>query len=79
MVKWNGGFDAQVHQILWSQLDLDRKETFTRMIGIWVNCVVMPRERDLPKRQTQAITIVDMMSGKKLATIGVFRGFRIIG
>ena len=74
--QWNA---VLIDPMLWAAGDVEEKEILTRTAAVWVNCIVLPRERDLPKANHFAVDVYDAMSGRKLASIGIFRGFRIEG
>ena len=72
------------HPGLWRALDAEGKETYTRVAAVWVNCIQLPKVKDdkgkpFDKMDSFRITVYDMQSGKKLASIGIFRGFRVEG
>jgi len=69
---------VQVHPLLWTVADLDQKRILTHHLGVWLNCIHNP-SRGLDELDSYSVVVVDMQSGRRLASIGIFRGFRIEG
>lgn len=69
---------VQVAPLLWTIADLDQKRILTHHLGVWLNCIHYP-SRGEDELDSYSVTVVDMRSGRRLASIGVFRGFRIHG
>ena len=77
--------EIYVHPNIWNLATAEQKENLTYNLSAWHNCVVRPTWKDSDGESLgkgdyfHSVTLYDMLSGRKLATIGVFRGFRILG
>ena len=70
--------EVYVHPTIWNTMDVEQKRLWTQVLSVWSNCVLRA-EKNLGKNDwIHGVTMIDMMSGAKLATIGAFRGFRIL-
>ncbi|MCY3809108.1 MAG: hypothetical protein OXG58_06765 [Gemmatimonadetes bacterium] len=71
--------EVYVHPELWAAIDAEQKQNLTHNLSGWHNCVERPKMgAKLGKADYyHGVTLIDMMSGKKLATIGAFRGYRV--
>lgn len=83
-VKEKGALEVYVSSVLWSIWDAEQKENMTYTLSAWWNCIVRPTHRDAFTGESMGkgdyyhgVTLFDAQSGKKLATIGAFRGYRI--
>ena len=68
-----------VASVFWRELGLlGVHEGFTRMMGIYRNCVWLPKQshRNGANRDSDMVDIKDMATSRKIASIGMF-GFRI--
>ena len=61
---------------LWRLLDAEQKEQTTRLLAVYKNCVWNERNR-LSQLDSFKIDVFDKQSGQKIASIGIFRGFRV--
>lgn len=61
---------------LWQLLDAEQKEQTTRLLAVYKNCIWNERNR-LSQLDSFKIDVFDKQSGQKIASIGIFRGFRV--
>ncbi|MFN3802351.1 hypothetical protein [Belliella pelovolcani] len=70
-------FDYELDKVyvspnVWSQYNVEGKETFTKL------CAIYLRYKQNDKKNSPGLDLFDYNTGKKIATYGSIRGFRIV-
>ena len=83
-IEFRGLWDIAVNREFWEALTFEEKRSVAHNLGVWLNCVKRPMERDsqgkrLDKKDSFTVNILDMGTGRLVASLSHYGRFRIEG